>query len=355
MLGSGEVVGKLEISWDELLNHGDEPFELSFPSVCDDHPSLTLKAAVLHPCDDHEGALFDSLVDCEIARDTDAGHARFVEYMTSKTVSYLNDAVEHFQSVLDQCPVDHPDRASALANLASARLEGYIQEDLEDIDSTISLFREALALRPQGHPDHPLSLYYLAEALTWRYRKERTTVDLHESAQLYCKLLPLCPEGTYLCIAAGANGVDYVIDECNTFPTDGSDEDIHLRRIVLQLCPLGHQHRLQVLHGLEWALWIRFRQRGGIDDIDESIQIAREAVSLCPEGHSERDAYLNDLAASLRSRFDHQGRSHDLDEAICLYEEALRMCPVGHKYRDVSLGSLGGALRVRFIQREDII
>jgi hypothetical protein len=26
MLGSGEVIGKLQISWDELLNHGDEPF-----------------------------------------------------------------------------------------------------------------------------------------------------------------------------------------------------------------------------------------------------------------------------------------------------------------------------------------
>ncbi|KAG1775509.1 CHAT domain-containing protein [Suillus placidus] len=323
MLGSGEVVGKLGISWDELLNYGDEPFELSFPSICGYHPSLTLKAAVLHPCDDHDGALFDSLVDCEIARDTDAGHARFVEYVTTKTVSYLNDAVEHFfQSVLDQCPVDHPDRASALANLASARLKGYIQGDLEDIDSTISLFREALALRPQGHPDHPLSLYHLAEALTWRYREEDTTVDLHECAQLYCKLLPLCPEGTYLRgIAVGANGVDYVIRACND---------------------------------LSSALCSRFRQRGGIDDIDESIRVGREAVSLCPQEAINRDIYLNNLAVSLRCRFDHQGRSHDLDEAICLYEEALRICPVWHETRYASLSTLGGALRVRFIERGDV-
>ncbi|KAG2339512.1 hypothetical protein BDR05DRAFT_1062110, partial [Suillus weaverae] len=92
MLGSGEVGGKLKTSWDELLDHGDEPFELSFPPVWGYHPSLTLKVAVQHPCDDHDDALFDSLVDCEIARDTDAGHARFVEYVASETVSYLNDA-----------------------------------------------------------------------------------------------------------------------------------------------------------------------------------------------------------------------------------------------------------------------
>jgi hypothetical protein len=26
MLGSGELIGKLQMSWDEVLNHGDEPF-----------------------------------------------------------------------------------------------------------------------------------------------------------------------------------------------------------------------------------------------------------------------------------------------------------------------------------------
>ncbi|KAG1773246.1 hypothetical protein EV702DRAFT_1201129 [Suillus placidus] len=52
MLGSGEVIGKLELSWDDLLNHGDEPFDISFPPVCGVHPSLTLKVAVVHACND---------------------------------------------------------------------------------------------------------------------------------------------------------------------------------------------------------------------------------------------------------------------------------------------------------------
>ncbi|KAG1775551.1 CHAT domain-containing protein [Suillus placidus] len=353
MLGNGEVVGKLEMSWDELLDHGEEPFELSFPSVCGDH-SLTLKAAVLHLCDNQDG-VSDSTVDCDIARDTDAGHARFAQYVTRKTVSHLNDAVEHFQLALDQCPVDHPDRASALTNLAWARLKGYIEEDFQDIDAITSLFREALALRLQGHPDHTISLFRLTEALTWRYRKEGTIVYIHESTQLYCKLLPLCQEGTYLhSIAAGANGVDYVINGCNDLPTDGSDEDIHLRQNMLELCPLGHQRRPSALNNLSTTLRSRFKQCGSIDDLDECIKFSREAVSLCSEGHSERDKYLDHLAASLRSRHSHQGRSHDLDEAICLYEEALRMCPVGHESHKVRLSTLGGALRARFMKRGDV-
>lgn len=50
MVGSGEVIGKLQTLWDELLNHGDEFFVLSFPPVRGVHPSLTLKVAIVHAC-----------------------------------------------------------------------------------------------------------------------------------------------------------------------------------------------------------------------------------------------------------------------------------------------------------------
>ncbi|KAG2339330.1 hypothetical protein BDR05DRAFT_1003439 [Suillus weaverae] len=86
ILGSGEVIGKLELSWDDLLNHGDEPFDISFSPVRGVHPSLILKVAVVHACDD---ALSDSLVDCEIALDTDAGHARLAKYVESLTCRLL--------------------------------------------------------------------------------------------------------------------------------------------------------------------------------------------------------------------------------------------------------------------------
>ncbi|KIK45370.1 hypothetical protein CY34DRAFT_801730 [Suillus luteus UH-Slu-Lm8-n1] len=352
MLGNGEVIGKLQMSWGEVLNHGDESFDLSFPPVCGIHPSLTLKAAVVQACDDQDGVQPNSLVDCEMIRHTDAGHTQFAKYIASKTVSHLSAAVEHFQLVLDQCPASHPDHAAALTNLAWARLKGYIRKDLQDIDTTISLFRHTLALRPQRHPDHPLSLYNLTEALRRRHRKKSTAADIRESAQLYHELLPLCPEGTYLCsIASGKNGVDYVIYECNKLPTDASDEGICLRRVVLELCPVGHQRRPRALGKLSNALESRFTQSGNIDDLDECIQFRREAVSLCPEEHTDHDIYLNNLALSLIYRFRHQGNPDDLDGAISLYEEALLLCPVGHESRDVSLNTLGGALVTRFNER----
>ncbi|KIK37859.1 hypothetical protein CY34DRAFT_91959, partial [Suillus luteus UH-Slu-Lm8-n1] len=234
--------------------------------------------------------------------------AQFAEYATTGTVSHLNDAVQRFQLVLDQCPVGHPDHEAALTNLASARLRGYTQNHLQDIDTTISLFREALALRPQGHPDHASSLLGLIRALTWRYGKESTVVDIHESAQL-----------------------------------------------MLELCSLGYQFRHKALHRLSQALETRFQQCGSIDDINETIQLRREAVSLCPQGHSDRSLYLNDLAVSLgQHRFKQQGNPNDLDEAISLHEEALRLRSVGHESRHFSLDNLGLALTSRFRARGDI-
>ncbi|KAG1902072.1 uncharacterized protein F5891DRAFT_1172155 [Suillus fuscotomentosus] len=335
MLGNGEVVGKLETSWDALLDHRSEPFNISFPSVLSVHPSLTLEAVVLLDSDIQDSVLLNSVGECEIVRNTDAGHERFATYMTSNTVSHLNDAVQHFQSVLDQCPVGHLDRAAAFTNLAWARLQGYIQNDSQDIDSINSLFREALALRPQGHPDHPSSIYHLLHALIRCYSEEGTAVYIQESAQLSCKLLPLCPEGTFFhSIAAGANSIDYAIRACNNLPTDASDEGIHFRQVVLDLCTLGSEHRPRALQELAQAVEGRFQERGSIDALDECIQLRREA--------------------SLHYRFDHQDNSHDLNEAISLYEEGLRLCPVGNTYRDFSLDNLGLALRTRFNQHSDV-
>ncbi|KAG1803161.1 hypothetical protein EV424DRAFT_1559085 [Suillus variegatus] len=330
MLGGGEVVGGLQISWNGLFDHGYEPFDLSFPPVRGVHPSLKLKATILHACNYQDDALFDSLLDCEIARNTDAGHVQFAAYVTSKTVSHLNDAVEHFKLVLDQCPVSHPDHATALTNLAWARLKGYIRNDLQDIDATTSLFRDALALLPQPHPCHPLSLYNLTEALTWRHNKKSTAADICEVAQLYHELLPLCPEGTYLrSIAAGKNGVNYA------HPMKASIfEESSLSSVLWAINSIPER---MLAHAVEGC----FNQHGNIDDLDTSIQLCREAASLCPEGHAVHADYLDNLAVSLVSRYSHQGEPNDLNEAISLHEEALRLRPVGHKYRDSSLNDLG--------------
>ncbi|KAG1861176.1 hypothetical protein DFJ58DRAFT_744323 [Suillus subalutaceus] len=283
MLGNGEIVSKIDHSWNELLlDYGDDDDE-----------------------DEDDEDEDDDNEDEDDNEDDDDDEEGVDLYFTLKTTVVRARGIElhHFQFVLDRCLVGHPDRAAALTNLAWARLQGHIRNDLQDIDSTIFLFRDALALRPQGHPDRPSSIYHLTEALTWRYSDQDTPADIRESVQLYHELLPLCLEGTYLrSVAAGDDGIDHVINECNDLPTDASDDGIQLRRV-------------QSKHALMNA--------ASIEDLEESIKLGREARFSCaPEGHPDRPANLNTLATSIGSRFNHQGKSDDLDEAISLFEES---------------------------------
>ncbi|KAG1741556.1 uncharacterized protein EDB91DRAFT_1248103 [Suillus paluster] len=339
MSGQGSVIGKLEKSWDELLDHDNEPFDLSLPPFEDFCPSLTLKVTLVHPCGHDDSVLLNPIIESEIARCTDAGHTRLSKYMKSTSgVSHLNDAVNYFQWVLAQCPVGHPDRAAAVTDLAWARLQGYISKDLQYIDSIISLFRNALAL-----------------PLNWCYINEGIVIDIHESAQLCCELLPLCPGGTSLRSVGVDTAINCVVRKCNKLPVDSYDEGIHIGRIVLKLCPLGYKHRRSALDNLSWGLCVRFQRSGSIVDIDESICLRRETVSLCSEGHPSRGDYLNDLAYSLACRFSQQHNFHDLNEAISLYEDALRLpCHAGYEYHGVALDNLGTTLLDRFQAYHDI-
>jgi hypothetical protein len=45
-------------------------------------------------------------------------------------------------------------------------LLSYIQSNPLGIDTIASFFCETLAFRPQGYPDHPLSIYHLTSVLT---------------------------------------------------------------------------------------------------------------------------------------------------------------------------------------------
>ncbi|KAG2354135.1 hypothetical protein BDR07DRAFT_1382484 [Suillus spraguei] len=100
---------------------------------------------------------------------------------------------------------------------AVAHLGDYIQNHFQDINTntTTSLFREAPALCPQGHPNRTSSFYDLIKAFDWCYSKESTAVYIHESVQLCYMLLPLYPEGTYLRFMGEDSAVCYVIKSSN--------------------------------------------------------------------------------------------------------------------------------------------
>ncbi|KAG0696809.1 hypothetical protein DFH29DRAFT_879140 [Suillus ampliporus] len=365
--GHGELIAKLRTSWDELLHHGDEPFDLSFPSVRGIHPSLTLKAALVHACGNEDGGQLDSIVYSEIGWRTYAGHTRFAKYMRSKSVSTLNDAVEHFQFVLDKCPIGHPDHAAALTNLALARLQGYICKDLQDIDSTTSLFRDALAFAElalplstypppiSGNPHDSSMSSCLSVPRAPIFGASRTMVlkrgsidDIDESIQLCRDSVSLCPGDAAYYLSNLAFSINFRFNHQGK--SHDLDEAISLHEEALWLHPVGHASCYASLDNLGGALRTRFSHRGDINDINRAISLFREALTLCPPGHPRHHIILNNLALALTTRHDKLPASEDLNEAINLYRESLRLWQNNHSECHPVLHNLSGALCSRFTE-----
>jgi tetratricopeptide (TPR) repeat protein len=271
---------------------------------------------------------------------TDAAHEAYALYRKSNNRNNLDSAIQGFQAVIDRYPAGHPSRAAALSNLAYVILHAFTKDIPVDIERAISLFRSALALRPPGHPDHPISILYLCKALHQRHLHRRDRADLREAAKLYHSLLPLCVEGSYLQLHA--------IEECNALARDPSDESIMLRRTVVGYCQPRHEYRSRSLNRLAGDLYARFQRNGDLSHIHEAVNLSREALDECP-ADSERSFFLSVLAYTLKLRFHHLRNPSDIKECISLNREALSLRPPRHPARRISLNNLAKALEASYI------
>jgi tetratricopeptide (TPR) repeat protein len=195
-----------------------------------------------------------------------------------------------------------------LANALQTRYKITGSSDL--LDEAITLHREALALRPAGHPDRSMSCNNLAIALRTRYE------------------------------ATGSSNL--------------LDETITLHREALALRPAGHSLRATSCNNLAAALQKRYEMTGSSDLLDELIMLQREALALRPAGHPDRPMSYNNLANALQTRYKITGSSDLLDEAITLHREALALRPAGHPLRASSCSNLAGHLLQRFEKTRDL-
>ncbi|KAH8105734.1 TPR-like protein [Phellopilus nigrolimitatus] len=237
----------------------------------------------------------------------------------------LEESIALCHDALDLCPHEHADRSTCFDNLANGLLSQFMQAgrmkdlehlavamstlfeqtgQMEDLEESIVLHRDALDLRPPGHPLRSTSFNNLAGAVLTRFDQTGRMEDLEEA--------------------------------------------IVLHRDALELHPPGHPHRSGSLSNLAAAVQTRFEQAGRMEDLEESIALHRDALELHPPGHPDRSASLSNLAGAVWTRFKQTGRMEDLEEAIVLLRDALELRPPGHPDRSASLSNLAGAMQTRF-------
>ena len=238
----------------------------------------------------------------------------------------------------------------SLNNLAGRLSTRYNQLGwMGDLNEAIVLSREALALRPLGHPDRPMSLNNLAADLSARYNHLGWMADLNEAIFLDRNALLLYPLGHAERSASLNNLAVHLSTRYNQLGgMEDLNEAIVLSREALALRPPGHPDRPMSLNNLAADLLTRYNQLGGMEDLNEAIFLTRDALVSCPPGHPDRSASLNNLAAHLSTRYNLLGVMEDLHEAVALDRDALALCPPGHPYRSMSFNNLAIRLSMRY-------
>ncbi|KIK17650.1 hypothetical protein PISMIDRAFT_49171, partial [Pisolithus microcarpus 441] len=112
-----------------------------------------------------------------------------------------NEGITLNRDSLELRPVDNEegDRADSLNNLAVCLYLRYRELGaVDDLEEAVALGREALALRPPGHPCYDTPLGNLGVYLSERFEKQAedgAAEALEEAVTLGREALKLCPQG----------------------------------------------------------------------------------------------------------------------------------------------------------------
>ena len=213
--------------------------------------------------------------------------------------------------------------------MAEALLEGYEKSgSVEQLDSALSCWNEALALTPKETPDHLRILSNRSQGLRESSQRLGSERDLGASLDSMAEALLAAPTGD-------PNRAMYLsnraIDLMLRYQTTGDLADLEAAISAcveaVDLTSQGDPDRLIYLNNLAAGLAERYERLGSPDDLDSALDITGECLELLPRRSDLRPRCLGNRANHLVRRYQRTGKMGDLDQALAAIEEALALTP----------------------------
>jgi tetratricopeptide (TPR) repeat protein len=279
-------------------------------------------------------------------------------HSASHSLASLEEATAYYEEILRLKSARHELHWTSVADLGKAiyRLCYDHRQDKAQGQRCLKLFRLALDMNPPGRPLRDESLHALALVLLFIDYEQLSggTVAISESILMCREALILRPVGH------PGRGRTLNILGCGLerfFPYSGDmsmmDEAVCAHREALQLHPPGHPLRMGSIGNLANSLAESYEHQGRFETLAESILLQREALECAPVGHPIRFRALDNLAAALLMRFHLDGHRKVLSEAISLFREALQLMSGTHPERSRTLYNLAESLMADFRQEHD--
>ncbi|HEX5402077.1 MAG TPA: hypothetical protein VFX16_07230, partial [Pseudonocardiaceae bacterium] len=202
---------------------------------------------------------------------------------------------------------------------------------MQDLESAVQQYRQALDALRESDPRRPVCLCDLGNTLAARFGQTSAMSDLHEAIVLCRQALAAVPEGHPTRAWYLSNLGQVLITDANIRnDLAGTDEAIAcLREAIATNATAPHQHGMQLLN-LTYALQTRFRLTDALPDLDEALTLLRDAVHDTPDDDSMLPLYLQNLAAAKGARFARTDQLADLEESIAASDRVLSLVAPGH-------------------------
>ncbi|KAF9762253.1 hypothetical protein IL306_003488 [Fusarium sp. DS 682] len=193
----------------------------------------------------------------------------------------LEEAITYARAALDLTPDGHSERWIQLHTLGYLFLERFVtdQDRFSDLDTAISLSREALVSCPRNHQDVDATLSQLASALDRRHDMRGSSQDLEEGIRISREAISIM----------GKPGV-------------------------------GQPSAIITLGNL---LQKRFNAGGPLDDINEAIDVCERTLDSIPEDSPFRTNLWCKLGDLFCSKLSKEWSTSDAEEAVRSYRSAV--------------------------------
>jgi tetratricopeptide (TPR) repeat protein len=229
---------------------------------------------------------------------TNLGTTLCAWFEESRDTPALVEAIQLHREALDLRPPGHPERALMLNNLGKSLLMWYQHvRDTTALAWSIERLQEAIALLPPGHPDLGTCMSNLASSLFELFRIKQAGdvmeigATLTSSAARLEGMLELLPSD-HPDRSSIMGYISSSLSELTTFKQGESSAilDISILRYHQSLnhSQLDDPDVADRILGLSEAYIAKFSPRQGCDELTQAMNYAQQFLSLYPQGHPAR-------------------------------------------------------------------
>lgn len=258
-------------------------------------------------------------------RRTNLAAALLSLYERTAQLAMLGEVVELYRAAVDKSPAGHGNRTRHLYGLGSALARRAEHTgDLASLDEAISSLTDVVELTPDSHPNKANRLSALAAAKYLLFQELPGKIDQLDSAiSLTREALDLTPVGDVQRPRLLSN-LGGMLDSRfeQTHEVQALQEALRYQRDAVAAVPNDHSERAKYLSNLGIALIHQARIADDNSVLDEAIGVCGQALDSLPAGDAGRAQTLLALGSAYQLRFERTKNAQALADGIAAFREA---------------------------------